>query len=357
MRATIKDVAERAGVSKALVSRHLSGKSGVGEISRKRIDEAIRELNYMPNVLAQSLVTKKTYSIGVLQELLNSDVAFSLIKGMEMGAQDFPGGEAYTLIYTSSFGNVERRKRQLAYLTQGRTDGVIIFGSQFYNDELIIHLSKTHFPFVLIENDLSTAQADKIVIDNVGGAFVATQHLISMGHKRIAHIVGNMNLKITMDRMHGYTNALQYNNLPVDREMIVFPDYSTLPDDQRQPIGWEKVFMEQGYIEMKRLLKNGVVPDALFCPTDFLAFGAVRALEEAGLKVPEDVSVIGFDDEVAFAARMGIRPITSMRQPLEQAGFQGVQLCLRRIEDPQAEIKRIVLSTDMQDHGTVIPRN
>ena len=142
MSTTIKDVAQLAGVSKALVSRYLNGKAGVSEASRKRIVEAINELHYTPNALARSLVTQKTYSIGVLLELMDSDVAFSLIKGLELGVQGAPDGSDYTLIYTSSFGDLERKKRQLTYLTQGRADGVIIFGSQIYNDELIIRLSK-----------------------------------------------------------------------------------------------------------------------------------------------------------------------------------------------------------------------
>lgn len=356
MNTTISDVAALAGVSKALVSRYLNGKTGVGEQSRKRIIEAINTLNYTPNALARSLVTQKTYSIGVLLELIDSDVAISLIKGLELGALDAPGGDKYTLIYTSSFGDIERKKRQMNYLTQGRADGVIIFGSQVYNDELIIRLSQTNFPLVLIENDLSAAQTDRIVIDNVGGAFEATQHLIRQGHRRIAHIAGNMNLKTTVDRMQGYINALQYHNLPVDRNMIVFPDFSALPDNRRQPIGWETVFMEQGYVEMKRILERGDVPDAVFLPTDFLAFGAMRALAEAGLRVPEDVSLIGYDNEIAVAARLGIRTVTSVQQPLEQAGFQAAQLCLRRVEDPQKATERIVLKTMLMDHGTVRER-
>lgn len=350
---TIKDVAQLAGVSKALVSRYLNGKAGVSEASRKRIVEAINELHYTPNALARSLVTQKTYSIGVLLELMDSDVAFSLIKGLELGVQGAPDGSDYTLIYTSSFGDLERKKRQLTYLTQGRADGVIIFGSQIYNDELIIRLSKTHFPFVLIENDLSEAQTDRILVDNVGGAFEATRHLIRLGHRKIAHIAGNMNLKITVDRMQGYINALQYHNLPVERSRIVFPDFSALPDNRRQPIGWENVFMEQGYLETQRMIRQGDVPDALFVPTDFLAFGAMKALEEAGLRVPQDVSIIGFDNEIAVAARLGLRAITSMQQPLEEAGYHAAQLCLQRVRNPQKETERIVLKTQLKDHGTV----
>lgn len=357
MSTTIQDVAQRAGVSKALVSRYLNGKVGVSEASREKIVKAIEELDYTPNALARSLVTQKTNSIGVLMELLDSDIALSLIRGLELGAQDAPGGEKYTLIYTSSFGDAERKKRQLTYLTGGRVDGAILFGSQVYNDELIIRLAETRFPFVLIENDLSAAQTDRVVVDNVGGAFAATQHLIDMGHRRIAHIAGNMNLKITVDRMQGYINALQYHNIPVDRNLIAFPDFSALPANRRQPIGWHMVFVEQGYVEMKHILARGCVPDAVFLPTDFLAFGAMKALGEAGLSVPEDVSIIGFDHEIATAARMNLPPITSMQQPLQEAGYHAADLCLRRVADPQKTTERIVLQTELIDHGTVCRRS
>lgn len=356
MGSTINDVAEMAGVSKALVSRYLNGKTGVSKRSSEKIVKAIDTLNYTPNALARSLVTQKTNSIGVLMELMDSDVALSVLRGMELGAQEMPEAEQYTLIYTSSFGNVERRTRQLNYLTQGRADGVIIFGSQVYNDDLIIRLAQTKFPFVLIENDLSAAKTDRVMVDNVGGAFAATEYLIEHNHKKIAHIAGNMNLKITMDRMQGYINALQYHHLPVDRDLIAFPDFSALPENRRQPIGWETVFFEQGYVEMKRMLERGNIPDAVFFPTDFLAFGARKALEEAGLSAPKDVSFIGCDNEIAVAARLGVQPVTSMQQPLEEAGYHAVQLCLRRVTNPQKEMERIVLKTEMKDHGTVIDR-
>ena len=357
MSATIKDVAERAGVSKALVSRYLNGKTGVSKENRGRIAEAIQGLHYTPNALARSLVTQKTFTIGVLMEVLDSDPALSVLRGLEHGMQQIPGGEQYTLIYTSSFGDVERKARQLQYLTRGRADGIIIFGSQICNDELISRLAETEFPIVLIENDLSAARVDRVLVDNVGGAFNATERLIRAGCKRIAHIAGNMNLKITMDRMQGYTNALQYHGIPVDRNLIAFPDFSALPGNQRQPMGWDALFVEQGYAEMKRMLSQGIVPDGLFVPTDFLAFGAMRALQEASLRVPEDVSVIGFDNEIAVAARLGCPPVTSVVQPLEEAGGKAVELCLKRISDPGRTTERMILNTSLVDRGTVSSRN
>lgn len=356
MSATIKDVAERAKVSKALVSRYLNGKPGVSQESRAKIAKAIGELHFTPNALARSLVTQKTHTIGVMMEVLDSDPALSVLRGLENGMQEHDAGDQYTLIYTCSFGDVERKKRQLQYLTQGRADGVIMFGSQTSNDELISRLAETEFPIVLIENDLSSARVDRVLVDNVGGAFEATEALLRTGHKKIAHIAGNMNLKITMDRMQGYVQALQYYSVPVERELISFPDFSAQLGRQRQPMGWETIFVEQGYMEMKRMLSKGILPDALFVPTDFLAFGAMRALKEASLRVPEDVSIIGFDNEINVGARLGYPPITSVMQPLREAGSKAVGLCLDRILDPGRAMERIMLKTSLADHGTVLKR-
>ncbi len=356
MSATIKDVAERAGVSKALVSRYLNGKNGVSQENRNRIADAIQELRYTPNALARSLVTQKTFTIGVLMEALDTEPALAVLRGLEKGIQSVPGGEQYTLIYTNSFGDVERKERQLRYLTQGRADGVIIFGSQICNDELIARLAETEFPVVLIENDLSSVSTDRVLVDNVGGAFSATETLIQTGHRRIAHIAGNMNLKITMDRMHGYLQALQYHGVQIDNSLIAFPDFSSLPVHQRQPMGWESLFVDQGYAEMKHMLDKNVIPDALFVPTDFLAFGAIRALREKSLRVPEDVSIIGFDNEIAMAARLECPPVSSVVQPLQEAGSKAVELCLKRINDPGRVMERIILKTFMADHHTVANR-
>ena len=356
MGSTIHDVAVKAGVSTALVSRVLNGKTGVSEKSREKIAAAIRELDYTPNLIARSLVTQRTYSIGVLMELLDSDVSLALLRGLEIGAQAVPGGDKYTLIYTNSFGNAARRIRHLNYLTQGRADGVIVFGSQLYNDELLLRLSKTRFPLVLIENDLKTIEADKVIVDSVGGAYAATEELIRKGHRKIAHIAGDINLKVTMDRMNGYVSAMQQYGIPVDKSMLIIPDYTDLPKDANQPIGYEKIFFNQGYLEMKRMLAKDIVPDALFVPTDFLGFGARKALEEAGLQVPRDVSMIGFDNEISVAARMMVRPITSMMQPLDRAGQEAIRLCVSRIEQPEREMERVVLPTALIDHGTVADR-
>ncbi|MGB8452890.1 MAG: LacI family DNA-binding transcriptional regulator [Anaerocolumna sp.] len=347
--ATIKDVAERAGISTTLVSRYLNGQKGVSESSKKKIMEAIRELNYRPNGIARSLVLQKTHSIGIVLDNLCAPFAARLIRGLEQGAGAFDKDNNYNVLYCSSNGDMQKKKEQVQFLTQGRVDGIIIYGSLLSDDAIISQLASSAFPFLLIENDLNGFDVNKVVIDNMEGAYQATEYLIRQGHKRIAHIAGNMNLKITLERLNGYIRALQDNQIAVDQELIRYPDLSSA-GHSIVPVSncrGDITYYEAGYEEMKRMLNKEILPDALFFATDISAFGAIKALEEAGIKVPEDVSVIGFDDEAPGDYGSTCRPITTMRQPLQEAGYIGIKTLIHSIQYPEFPKERVVLKTEL----------
>jgi LacI family transcriptional regulator len=346
---TIKDVAQLAGLSKTLVSRYINNQKGVGPESQQKILSAIKELNYRPNGIARSLVLQKTHTVGIVVDDLCATFIFKLIEGLEHGAEDFDRDDQYNVIFCNSNGDIHRKERHIQFLTQGRVDGIVIYGSLVHDDTLIHDLAQANFPFILIENDIEGVDVNKIVIDNIGGAFNATEHLIKLGHRRIAHIGGNMNLKITLDRMNGYVRALQKYNVPVDQNLIVFPDFSSVEEEERRhdETHSQFLFYDRGYAEMKKLIAKGQVPDAIFFATDLSAFGAIRALEEAGLKVPEDVSVIGFDDEVSAAGTFGCKPISTVRQPLKQAGYMGIQKLVASLNHPHAPKERLLLKTEL----------
>jgi DNA-binding LacI/PurR family transcriptional regulator len=348
--ATIKDVAERAGTSTTLVSRYLNGQKGVSEASKKKIMEAIRELNYRPNGIARSLVLQKTHSIGIVLDNLCAPFAARLIRGLEQGAGAFDKDNNYNVLYCSSNGDMQKKKDQVQFLTQGRVDGIIIYGSLSSDDAIINQLADSAFPFLLIENDINGADIDKVVIDNMEGAYQATEYLIRQGHKRIAHVAGNMNLKITLERLNGYIRALQDNQIPVDQDLIWYPDLSSAGCSISPVSNYrgDITYYEAGYTEMKRMLdKRIMMPDAIFFATDISAFGAIKALEEAGIKVPEDVSVIGFDDESPGDYGSSCRPITTMRQPLQEAGFIGIKTLIHSILHPEFPKERVVLKTEL----------
>lgn len=294
--ATIKDVAELAGLSVTMVSRYLNNLKGVSKESQEKITAAIRELNYRPNGIARSLVLQKTHTIGIVVDDLCSPFIFELIEGLESGAEDFDREEKYNVIFCNSNGDVQRKQRHIRFLTQGRVDGIVIYGSLIQDDSIVSQLAATNFPFILIENDIGGIDVNKVLIDNTNGAYTATEHLIKLGHRCIAHIGGDLNLKITLDRMNGFVRALQDNNIPIDRSLIIFPDFSQQKSKgYTDKYGNQSMFFESGYYEMKKLLTKGNHPDAVFFATDLSAFGAIKAINEAGLRVPEDISIVGFD--------------------------------------------------------------
>lgn len=345
---TIKDVAQLAGISKTLVSRFVNNQKGVSPESQQKIMAAIKELNYRPNGLARSLVLQKTHTIGIVVDDLCATFIFRLIEGLERGAEEFDKDDKYNVIFCNSNGDIARKERHINFLTQGRVDGIVIYGSLVHDDSLITQLANANYPFILIENDIEGVDVNKVVIDNIGGAFLATEHLIKLGHRRIAHIGGNMNLKITLDRMNGYVRALQKYNVPVDQSMIIFPDFSDAGEWKKKDESLSQfLFYDRGYAEMKKLIEKNQVPEAIFFATDLSAYGAIKALHEAGLRVPEDVSIVGFDDEVSAAGSFGCKPITTIRQPLKQAGYIGIQKLISSINHPQAAKERVVLKTDL----------
>lgn len=349
--ATIKDVAARAGVSQTLVSRYINGLVGVGPETSVRIAEAIKELNYRPNILARSLVQRHTYCIGVTVDDLSSTFIVPLISGFEYGVSHAPASHEYTVIYTNSCGDYEKKKRQLNFLTQGHVDGLVVYGSSIVEDALTRRLASSQFPIVLVENDLTDLHVNKVLIDNVGGAFFATEHLIKLGHRRIAHFGGDINMRITLDRMNGFTHAMQKYGIHIEPEWMVFPAM-TEQDNWHQSGMARSLFYERGYSSMKHLLEINHVPNAVFFATDIAAFGAIRALNEAGLSVPEDVSIIGFDDESAAAPLYDAKPITSMRQPLQEAGDTAIRLMVQMLENPHSSPVSKFLQTQFIDRKT-----
>lgn len=348
--ATIKDVAEYAGLSVTLVSRYLNHKKGVSELSREKIAEAIEALNYRPNGNARSLVLQKTNAIGIVVNTLDAPFIAPLIAGIERGLADFNKENRYTVLFCSSHGDMDTKQQHIAYLTQGRVDGIIIYGSLATDDTLIRQLAETKFPFLLIENDMKDIEVNKVTIDNQGGAYKATEFLIQQGYERIAHMTGNMNYKITLDRMNGYIMALQDYRIPVRQDFIWHPDFEQVrekkPEDYH--IRGDMSFYYVGYNEMKRVIESGAkLPEAIFFATDISAFGAMQALSEANIKVPEDISLIGFDDEYPSDYGCTCQAISSIRQRFEEVGYMGIKTMIDDIENPHNEKRTVSLSTDM----------
>ncbi|MDF2686903.1 MAG: hypothetical protein K0S55_2086 [Clostridia bacterium] len=345
--ATIQDVATKAGLSPTLVSRYINNKSGVSGESKIKIQAAIEELKYIPNGIARSLVLQKTHVLSIVLDNLCLPFIPRLFAGFEKGAEDFDKKDEYNLIYCGSNGCVEKKQRHINFLSQGRADGIIIYGSLISDDPIINNLRQSTLPFLLIENDLNGADVNKILIDNEGGAYTATEYLIKSGHKKIAHIAGDINRKITTDRLNGYMRAMQTYNIKIDPNLIIYPDYDEFYGIKKRENANPNIYYDMGYLKMKHLLSTGHKPDAVFFATDILAFGAIEAIKEEGLSIPEDISIIGFDDERPNDFNCSFAPISTVRQPLERAAYEAIQIILSIIENPNKKPETIILKTEI----------
>lgn len=221
------------------------------------------------------------------------------------------------------------------------------------DDPLVENLAKTTFPFALIENDPYYINTNKVGINNNDSAIKATEYLIQLGHKRIAHVGGNRMWRIMSDRAWGYTEALKIHGIKIDEDLIVFPDFSKIPN---KTILDRSIYIDAGYLAMKELLSLKEIPDSVFFATDILAFGAMKAIREAGLRVPEDISFLGFDDEKPTDYGSNEQPITTMRQPLFDAGYYGIKYLIACIESNGIKKERIELKMEFVDRGTCIKR-
>lgn len=305
---TIRDVANAAGVSLATVSRVINSPESVRDERRKQVENAIKELGYMPNQAARALVKRQTETIGIIVNNLHDPFFYDLIRGFETGAQQ----TSYKVIFCSVMnGDVAVKEKYIQYLNKGVVDGVVLYGSYLSDKELTRYMSyENAVRYLLIENDLSNLECNKLLIDNIGGARAATQYLIDHGHTNIAHICGNLNRKVMIDRFNGFVDCMRSNGLELHDGSIQYTmaEYST------------------GYRSMKLLLEQENRPTAVFCSDDAIASYAVMAALDAGLRVPEDISIIGFDNQTILPEKYIGPEITSVEQPLFQIGYDSIKL-------------------------------
>ena len=312
---TIRDVANAAGVSLATVSRVINSPQSVRDERRKQVEQAIKDLGYMPNQAARALVKRHTETIGVIVNNLHDPFFHDLIRGFETGAQQ----TSYNVIFCSVMnGDVAVKEKYIQYLNKGMVDGVVLYGSYLSDKELTRYMSyENAVRYLLIENDLPNLECNKLLIDNVGGARLATQYLIDHGHTNIAHICGNLNRRVMIDRFNGFVNCMHSNGLELRDGSVQYTmaEYST------------------GYNSMNTLLQQKDRPTAVFCSDDAIASYAVRAALNAGLRVPEDISVMGFDNQAILPEKYPGPEITSVEQPLFQIGYDSIRLLVDQLRD------------------------
>ena len=335
---SLQDVARLAGVSTTLVSRTINNQSGVSEKSRQKILAAMKELRYEPNALARSLVTRKTNTIGIVMDSLCEPFFFPLIEGMEEAAAN----THYDLIYSSGRNSSTHKQNAARYFSQGRADGIIVYGSQLDDEPVIRFLANQSLPFVVVENTFPALPMNNIALDNAFGSGLAVDHLISCGCRTICHVGGNMNYRVSIDRQTGYIQAMQRHGIIVDSRMLIQAGF-----DVRESCEAIRQYLARTAAED--------LPDAFYCGSDNTAYGTIIALEESGIHVPEQVMVVGFDNDLP-PRDYRYKPLTTVSQPLRQMGRSAMEVLIEQIRDPEKPCQQISYYPELLVRETTLPK-
>ncbi|MFQ5771826.1 MAG: LacI family DNA-binding transcriptional regulator [bacterium] len=322
MPVTIYDVAKKAGVGIGTVSRAINDSLQISEKTKQKVLAAIKELQYQPHTVAQSLARQKTNTIACIIPFFTSYFFVELLRGIQQKITDYK----YDLIlYSVDITNKTENFLQRT-LEERRVDGVLLISLEITKEfaDKFIHC---HFPIVLVDSNYPTL--DSITVDNLEGAYVATRHLIDLGYKTIAMIDGQLKSFPAKLRLEGYKKALHEYNLNFDEKYFVACDFESEAD------GFNK---EAGYTAMQQLLALGKKrPRAVFVSSDIQAIGAMEAIKKSHLNIPDDIAVVGFDD-IELAQFVGL---TTMRQPTMKMGELAVERLMNKIFDqPTSCFKR-----------------
>ena len=327
---TIKDVARLSQVSLATVSRVINGGNSVSNELCTRVMKAVEELGYHPNRAARALASKETGSIGVVVNNLHDPFFYDLLRGFEQGAQE----TNYNVVFCSVPGSAAvEKEKYVKYLTNGVVDGVVLYGS-YLSDKHLVHYLKneTTCDYVIIENYIPEFECNELLVDNIKGVQQAISHLCELGHRKIAHICGDLNKMVSSDRLNGYTRTMQTLGLSIEASYI-----QNTTEDYRS-----------GYTCMQNLLTLQNRPTAVFCCDDAIASYAIRAATEAGLSVPGDISIMGFDNQRILPDQYKGPSITSIEQPLYDIGKESIFLLTERLQNREhTKSLRKVYSTEL----------
>lgn len=330
--ATLNDIAVTIGVAPMTVSRVVNGKGYVSEETRALVLKAVAEMNYRPNGLARNLKRQRTETVG----LVLGDISNPYSTEVANAVRDALAARGFNLFICISEHSAKEDIAAFDSLVDHNVDGIIVATrSNKEGDERLKSIADRSIPVVVVGRDFHHELVDSISANNFRGGFEATQHLIDLGHKRIAFIGATFNSRGSLKRLQGYLAALTEHGLPIDERLITgrretisdVPGYST-----------EKI----GYEGTKRLLSLPKRPTAIFARNDFTAVGAMTAIKEAGLSVPEDIAIVGFDDTPL--AVHTVPQLTTVRQPMRLQGQLAAELLLRRIgaEEPVGTENRIL---------------
>lgn len=317
---TITDVAREARVSASTVSHVINETRYVSDEVKQRVHAAMEALNYQPNVIARSLRTRETLTVGVVVSDVTNPFFTSIVRAIE----DEVLKQGYSIILCDTDEKPEREQAYLRLLMGRRVDGLIVAPSSG-NADLLRSAIESGLPVVLLDRSVPGLAADVVLSDNESGAFDAVSYLIGMGHRRIGIVAGRLEVSTGADRMAGYVRAIRTHGIPVDESLIEVAKF-------KRDIAYDKTM---------KMLNRAEPPTALFVCNNVMTAGTMAALKAAGKKVPEDISVIGFDDS-EWAALMD-PPLTVVAQPIVELGTRAAQTLMRRISRGRVKTPRAVV--------------
>lgn len=334
MSITINDIAERAGVSLATVSRVMNNSGYVKEETRKKVMDIIEELNYVPNAIARSLSTSKTNTIGVIVPDINNPFFGEVIKGII----DVADQNDLNIILFDADESIKKEIKSLKVLKEQRIQGVLIAPTSFEDDlnsEYIKAIESLNVPIVWIDGNVKYTNFGGVFVDNLKGTYDGIEAFIKEGHRDIAIITGRMNSWPAQERLLGYKKALAMNNIPLNENYILYGDYK----------------QESGYRLTKEVLKMEKRPTAIFVCSNLMTLGCIKALKEENVKIPDEMAIIGFDNiDILNVVGMDISFVVGPSIELGRASMKVLIDILNQKDNK--EIKKITLMADLQLNGS-----
>lgn len=333
--ATMRDVAQAAGVSVTTVSHVINGTRFVSEELRQRVQRAMQELSYHPNVLARSLRQGITHTIGLVVPD-NSNPFFAEVARV-VETRGFENG--YSCILCNSDGELERELTYVSLLLAKQVDGIVFIAASSQSEHIAL-LTDQHIPAVVADRRMLDGDVDVVLVDNYRGGCLATEYLISLGHRRIGIITGPSDTTPSADRVRGYWDTLNAAGTPVDESLMVKGDFR----------------YHSGAAGARQLLSLPDPPTAIFACNDAMAMAAMAAIRERGLSIPGEMSVVGFDDipQASFTSP----PLTTVAQPIEEIGRVATDLLMERMSgDASRPHQTVILDVKLVVRGSCATRS
>ncbi|EGT5662152.1 ribose operon transcriptional repressor RbsR [Cronobacter dublinensis] len=328
--ATMKDVARLAGVSTSTVSHVINKDRFVSDAIRVRVEDAVRTLNYAPSALARSLKLNQTRTIGMLITASSNPFYSELVRGVERSCFE----RGYSLVLCNTEGDEQRMNRNLETLLQKRVDGLLLLCTETHQPSPAIMTRYPAIPTVMMDWSPFDGDSDVIQDNSLLGGDIATRHLIEKGFTRIACVTGPLDKTPARLRLEGYRTAMQRAGLAVPEGYEVIGDFE----------------FGGGLRAMQSLLALPEPPQAVFMGNDAMAVGAYQALYQAGLRIPQDIALVGYDD--IELARYMTPPLTTIHQPKDELGELAIDVLIHRMAQPELQQQRLQLTPVLMERGS-----